>query len=124
VRLKLDENLPHNLADELTRRGHDVDTVLDEQLGGRQDPVVVQAATDSDRMIFTLDRGVGDIRSFPPGSHAGVVVLRPVSQDPASILELVDRLLDAYELDEFSRCVVIVEPQRVRIRRPDEPKQR
>jgi hypothetical protein len=63
------------------------------------------------------------IRSFPPGSHAGVVVLRPVSQDPASILALVDRLLDTHELDEFSRCVAIVEPQRVRVRRPDDPEQ-
>jgi predicted nuclease of predicted toxin-antitoxin system len=96
VRLKLDENLPHDLADELTRQGHDVDTVLDEQLGGHKDSVVVQAATDNDRMVITLDRGVGDIRNFPPGSHAGVVVLRPASQDPASILELVGRLLDAF----------------------------
>jgi len=42
VRLKLDENLPHDLTDELARRGHDVDTVLHEQLGGRKDPIVVQ----------------------------------------------------------------------------------
>ena len=123
MRLKLDENLPHDLADALTRQGHDVDTVLDEHLGGRRDPVIVQAATDDDRLVVTLDRGVGDIRSFPPGSHAGVVVLRPSSQDPASILALVERLLDAHELEEFSRCVTIVEPQRVRVRRPDDPGQ-
>ena len=119
MRLKLDENLPHDLADDLTRRGHDVDTVLDEHLGGRKDPIVVQAATDDDRMVITLDRGVGDIRSFPPGSHAGVVVLRPTSQDPGSIRTLVDRLIDAHDLEEFRRCVAIVEPQRVRVRRPD-----
>ncbi len=124
MKLKLDENLPHDLADALTRQDHDVDTVLDEDLGGRKDPFVVQAATDDDRMIITLDRGVGDIRSFPPGSHAGVVVLRPSSQDPASILALVDRLLEVHELQEFSRCVVIVEPQRVRVRRPDDLKRR
>jgi predicted nuclease of predicted toxin-antitoxin system len=124
VRLKLDENLPRDLADELTRRGHDVDTVLDEQLGGRKDPVVVDAASDDDRMVITLDRGVGDIRNFLPGSHGGVLILRPVSQDPVSILTLVDRLLAAHELDEFSRCVAIVEPQRVRVRRPNDPDQR
>jgi hypothetical protein len=33
VRLKLDENLPDDVTDELARRGHDVDTVLDEHLG-------------------------------------------------------------------------------------------
>lgn len=72
-------------------------------------------------MVITLDRGVGDIRSFPPGSHAGVVVLRPASQDPVSILELVDRLLDVHELEEFCHCAVIVEPRRIRVRRPNDP---
>lgn len=124
MRLKLDENLPTDLSDELARRGHDVDTVLDEQLGGRKDPVVVQAATDDSRLLLTLDRGIGDIRSYPPGSHAGVVVLRPTSQDPASILDLISRLLDAHDLDDFSGCVAIVEPTRVRIRRPGDPRHR
>lgn len=124
MRLKLDENLPTSLTGELARRGHDVDTVLDEHLGGREDPVVVQAATDDRRLLLTLDRGIGDIRSYPPGSHAGVVVLRPTSQDPASISELISRLLDAHDLDDFSRCVAIVEPTRVRIRRPGDPELR
>jgi len=124
VKLKLDENLPHGLADELTRLGHDVDTVLDEQLGGRKDPVIVQAATDDGRLLLTLDRGIGDIRSYPPGSHAGVVVLRPASQDPASLFELLDRLLHTHNLDDFIRCVAIVEPTRARIRRPDDQEQR
>lgn len=121
MRVKLDENLPVDLSDEFTRRGHDVDTVLDEHLGGNKDPVVVRAATDENRMVITLDRGVGDIRNFPPGSHAGVVVLRPVSQDPASILDLVSRLLRAHDLAAFSRCVVVVEPDRVRVRWPEGP---
>ncbi len=92
--------------------------MLDEHLGGRADPVVVAAATTARRMVITLDRGVGDIRQFPPGSHAGIVVLRPVSQSPVAILDLVDRLLHAHDLDELSGCVVIVEPRRVRVRRP------
>lgn len=119
MRLKLDENLPRDLAHALAVRGHDVDTVLDEQLGGQADPVVVQAATDAGRMVITLDRGVGDIRVFPPGTHAGVVVLRPLSQDPASLIALLDRLLVVHALDAFAGCVVIVEPQRIRVRRPD-----
>jgi predicted nuclease of predicted toxin-antitoxin system len=80
--------------------------------------VIVRGATDENRMVITLDRGVGDIRNFPPGSHAGVVVLRPVRQDTGSILDLVRRLLAAHDLDGFSRCVVVVEPNRVRVRRP------
>ena len=120
MKLKLDENLPHDLAARLGARGHDVHTVVEEQLGGHSDPVVVAAATDEGRMLLTLDRGVGDLRRYPPGSHAGIVVLRPVAQDPDAVLELVERLVKAHPFEELQGCVVVVESQRIRIRRPDE----
>jgi hypothetical protein len=59
VRLKLDENLPHELAAALRGEGHDVHTVVDEQLAGESDPVIVAAATDEGRLLLTLDRGIG-----------------------------------------------------------------
>lgn len=119
MKLKLDENLPHDLAAALATRGHDVHTVIDEHLAGQTDPVVVRAAAAEDRMVLTLDRGVGDLRHYPPGSHAGVV-LRPASQDPATIQHLVERLLQAQPLDRLRGCVAIVEPERIRVRRPDQ----
>jgi predicted nuclease of predicted toxin-antitoxin system len=121
VKLKLDENLPHDLATDLGRRGQDVHTVVEEQLAGRKDPVIVAAATGEDRMLLTLDRGIGDLRRYPPGSHAGIIVLRPVSQDPSSILGLIERLMRTHPLDDLRGCVVVVEPQRIRIRRPETP---
>jgi len=119
VKLKLDENLPHELAAEWGRRGHDVHTVAEEHVAGESDPVVVAAATDEDRMLLTLDRGIGDLRRYPPGSHAGILVLRPVAQDPDSILTLIGRLMRSHPLDELRGCVVVVEPQKARIRRPE-----
>ena len=120
MKLKLDENLPHELAAALRRDGHDVHTVVDAQLAGESDPVIVAAATDEGRFLLTLDRGVGDLRRHPPGSHAGVLVLRPVAQDPDSILALIQRLVRTHPLDELRGCVVVVEPRKVRIRRPDQ----
>jgi len=119
VKLKLDENLPHDLATALRGDGHDVHTVVDELLAGESDPVVVAAATDESRILLTLDRGIGDLRRYPPGSHAGILVLRPVAQDPDSILALIHRLVSTHTLDELRGCVAIAEPRKVRIRRPD-----
>lgn len=121
MKLKLDENLPHDLTADLVERGHDVHTVHDEQLAGHTDPVVVRAAAEEGRMVLTLDRGVGDLRHYPPGSHAGIVVLRPTSQDPDMVIELVDRFLSSCSLGDLRECTVIVEPDRVRIRRPEQP---
>jgi len=118
VRPKLDENLPHELAAALRSEGHDVHTVADEQLAGESDPVIVAAATGEGRLLLTLDRGIGDLRRYPPGSHAGVLVLRPVTQDPDSILAFIQRLMRTHPLDELLSCVVVVEPRKVRIRRP------
>jgi hypothetical protein len=44
VRVKLDENLPHELSSALRRHGHDVHTVVEEHIAGEDDPVVVAAA--------------------------------------------------------------------------------
>jgi hypothetical protein len=85
---------------------------------GESDPAVVAAATDEGRILLTLDRGIGDLRRDPPGSHAGILVLRPAAQDPDSILSLIQRLVSTHPLDGLRSCVVIVEPRKVRIRRP------
>lgn len=44
MKLKLDENIPRSAALRLAALGYDVDTVLDEQLGGRSDDDVWAAA--------------------------------------------------------------------------------
>lgn len=67
MRLKIDENLPTVLVTAFGDFGHDVDTVIDEQLLGASDPTVLQAATSEGRMLVTLDRGFGDVRSSLPG---------------------------------------------------------
>ena len=75
MRIKLDENLPVEAAVVLRPLGHDVDTVADEAMAGAADEDVLRAATGEGRLLITLDRGFGDIRRHPPGTHAGVIVL-------------------------------------------------
>jgi predicted nuclease of predicted toxin-antitoxin system len=84
VKFKLDENLPVSSAAILTSAGHDVDTVTEEGLVGAPDRDVVAAATAAGRILISLDRGLGDIRAYPPGSHAGIVVLRLTDQSAAA----------------------------------------
>jgi hypothetical protein len=83
VKFKLDENLPVSSAAILTGASHDVDPVTREGLIGAPDRDVVAAAT-AGRILVSLDRGLGDIRAYPPGSHAGIVVLRLTDQSAAA----------------------------------------
>jgi len=55
VKFKLDGNLPVDLAQDLRLAGHDADTVLDENLAGAADPVVVAEALRESSILLTLD---------------------------------------------------------------------
>ncbi len=76
MRIKLDENLPAELADDLVRLGHLVDTVVGDGLEGRADPLVTDAARRARRCLFSLDKGLGDIRRYPPNVYYGIVLFR------------------------------------------------
>ena len=74
MRFKLDENMPRDAATRLIDEGYDVETVIGEGLGGEDDPPVLRAATDEGRILLTFDLDFADIRRYPPGTHAGIVV--------------------------------------------------
>lgn len=118
MRIKLDENLPRSAAQPLLDRGYDVDTVVDEGLAGKPDPQVVVAATSAERILFTLDRGLGDIRTYPPGSHAGIVVLRVDNQSPRAVRDAVTELTKVVALDNVVGCVGVWREGEFRLRRP------
>ena len=72
LRFKLDENVPGEAAALLQGAGHDVRTALEEKLGGSPDDRLFRACQEEARVLVTLDQGLGDIRAYPPASHAGV----------------------------------------------------
>lgn len=57
MKIKVDENIPLELAQLLTRLGHDADTIVDEGLAGTDDSMVWKAAQDSQRLLITQDLG-------------------------------------------------------------------
>jgi predicted nuclease of predicted toxin-antitoxin system len=64
MRRKLDENLPASVANVFVDSGHDVDTVLEEGLGGAPDARVMEKCSSEERVLFTLDSDFGDIRAL------------------------------------------------------------
>jgi len=118
VRLKLDENLGRRLGQLLSERGHDVDTVVDEGLGGADDEAVAAAANREGRMLLTLDLDFADITRFAPGSHPGMVVIRVPEPRPSLVTAALTGLLARHSLDDLAGCTVITQLGGVRIRRP------
>ena len=67
-------------------------------------------------MLITLDRGFGDIHKYAPGSHEGIVIVRPASERPESVARLLESLLRSHSLEELSG--VVAQPGLVRVRHP------
>ena len=118
MKLKLDENLSRHLKPALRRLNHDVETAADEGLLSRSDVEVGMAAREAGRVLLTLDMDFGDLRKFPPGSHPGIVLFRPRSYGPLSVNAFIEKFVGGTDLRELSGCLVVVEPHRVRVRRP------
>ncbi|MBI4194694.1 MAG: DUF5615 family PIN-like protein [Betaproteobacteria bacterium] len=99
----------------LREAGHDVYTVLDEQLGGNPDLRVFEASQAEDRILVTFDLDFSDIRIYPPASHRGVWVLRPHTQSIDNTLALPRAALIVLQAEPTQGRLWIVEPGRVRI---------
>lgn len=55
MKIKLDENMPVSLAEQLRKLGHDVHTVPEEALSGQSDPNIWRAAQAEQRFLITQD---------------------------------------------------------------------
>ena len=119
MKVKLDENLPESAIQPLQAVGHDVDTARTEGLQGADDAPVLPAAARAERLLVTLDRGLGDIRAYPPGTHAGVLVLRLDHQSPRAIRREMEQIAAAVDLDDLSGCIAVWRYGDLRVRRPD-----
>ncbi len=93
MKLKVDENLPEEVAALLRADGHDVETVLQEGLGGAKDPRVLAACQRETRSLVTLDTDFANIVAYPPSGSAGLVVLRPSRQSKPAVLRVVASIL-------------------------------
>jgi len=75
---------------------------------GAADEDVLRAATGEGRLLITLDRGFGDIRRHPPGTHTGVIVHRPGDQLASTVTAALRELVLAHPLEDMVGCITIV----------------
>jgi predicted nuclease of predicted toxin-antitoxin system len=116
VKFKLDENVPVELVTDLRGLGHDADTVIDEGLRGAADPAVVDAAFVTGRILFTLDKGIANLRRYPIHQHAGVVLFRPGTSGRAAVIAFIRERLNKLLEMELKDRLTVVGPSRIRFR--------
>ena len=116
MRFKIDENLPVEAAYSLIAAGHDAATIHDEGLVGYPDPDVAAVCQSERRALITLDLDFSDIRAYPPGEYAGIVVLRPRNQAKPTVVSLIDQLMSLLPSERLPGKLWIVQENGLRIR--------
>jgi predicted nuclease of predicted toxin-antitoxin system len=117
MRVKVDEDLPKAAVQLLRKRGYEAAGAFEQGMGGWKDDALWQAVQAEERFLVTADKGFADIRFHPPGTHAGVLLLRPDQDGIRPIIRLLERVLASYDLQALTGTITVVTPRGIRIRR-------
>jgi len=118
VRILVDESLPPNLAVRLTDEGHAARHIRQLGLTGFPDAAVFQAAQAENAVLISRDVGFADTTAYKLGSHRGIVVVRMPNRIRIShLIDVVTARMRTLADEDVTGNVVIIEPDRVRIRR-------
>ncbi len=117
IRFKVDEDLPAEVAALLSAAGHAAQTVVQQRLGGASDEELWATVQREQHCLVTADKGIADARLHPPGTHAGIVLLRLPRESRAGYARLTQQLLEGVDPVSIAGAVVVAAPDGIRIHR-------
>ncbi|MBI2895534.1 MAG: DUF5615 family PIN-like protein [Deltaproteobacteria bacterium] len=120
LRVLLDQNVSREIAPWLRalRPSWVVNHVSEVGLLGADDADIFDWAVANGALIVTFDEDFADQRSFPVGSHHGVMRLRVWPTTVEETQSALARLLRDVADEELAGALVIVDRLRIRVRRP------
>ena len=118
MRIKLDENVSADLVDELVTLGHDVDTAPSEGLAGHDDAEVWAGAQAAGRVLITQDLDFSDVRTFVPGTHHGLILVRLREPSRSRLRARILEVFRSESVGTWDRCLIVIGDSKVRVRRP------
>lgn len=118
MKIKLDENIPARLAQDLRELGHDVETVMGESLTGCDNGQIWQAVQRESRFLITQDLDFSDLRRFAPGSHAGLLLVRLHEPGRSALTEVVRQVFYFQPAADWKGCFVVVTEKKLRVLKP------
>jgi len=116
MKFKIDENLPIELLNDLHAAGHEAETVSSEGLTGAPDLLILEKVRSEGRALLTLDKGIADVRTYPPEHYAGIILLRPPSSGRGTVLSFARRHLPVLLGIDVAGHLLIVTDRNIRIR--------
>ncbi|WP_247219274.1 DUF5615 family PIN-like protein [Synechococcus sp. C9] len=117
MKFLVDEDCPLSLARLLIDKGHSAIYVKISGLSGLKDRDLFISAQKEQCIIISRDLGWANILTYPPNTHCGLVILRmPFRAVATEIYLALEQFLDQVDVSEILGAIVIIEPNKFRIR--------
>ena len=118
MRFLLDANMPRSSLDIIATHGYQVEHVKDIGMGDATDRDIAAHVRRVAAVLITRDLDFADVRSYPPESSAGYLVLRvPDNWIASEIATLIDHFFAMKDLlVQIPGHLVILDPRQVRFR--------
>jgi predicted nuclease of predicted toxin-antitoxin system len=116
MRFKVDENLPAEIRDDLRALGHEAETVTDEGMAGVPDATLLAKVQVERRVFLTLDKGIANIRVYPPQQYPGIVLFRPRTTARSVVLSFIRQHMPTVLQLNLNGHLVVVSEAGMRIR--------
>jgi predicted nuclease of predicted toxin-antitoxin system len=117
LRIKLDEDLSETVGAPFHEAGHSVLTVAGQGWSGMKDPELWPRVIAEGVFFVTADKGFSDIRAYRPGTHPGILILRPDRESIVEYRALTSQVVAKHELESLSGTITVATPRSVRVRR-------
>jgi len=117
MRTKLDEDLSLLVGEPLRAAGYEVAAVVEQGWGGLSDSELWPRVVAERVFFVTADKGFGDIRAYLPGTHSGILLLRPDRESVLDYRDLVAEVVRIHPLNALVGALVVATPRGIRVRR-------
>lgn len=118
VRILVDEDMPKKAVEFLISLGFDVLYVPSAKLKGMANGTLIKKAIKERRIFMTRDQDFLDEKTYPLGSHYGIVVFKLQRQNTQNLLTALERFLNKVNIREIKGCLAIVEENKHTIKKP------
>ncbi len=116
MKFKVDENLPAELLDDLRVAGHEAETVSDEGLTGAPDAIILESVRREGCTLLTMDKGIADVRAYPPERYAGIILFRPSTSGRGAVRAFVRRHLPTILQTDLTGHLMVITERGIRVR--------